>query len=82
MSSPFRGVVRTEKSSKKIFTKTSALKMKLMQFSIAHAYLLRMPFNTVQIAHACLRRICQYDVSICISYITIFTFATCTPPIW
>ena len=37
-------------------------------------------FNTVRISDACLQRIFNAGVSIYISHITIFTFATCTPP--
>ena len=41
MSSPFRGFVQLKKLIYKIFTKTSVLKMKLIQFSIAQACLRR-----------------------------------------
>ena len=41
MSSPFKGLFTTENSSKKIYTKTRIVKVKLIQFPIAHASLLR-----------------------------------------
>ena len=63
MSSPFRGFVANKK-----FTKPSAVKMKLIKFSIAHACFFRMlkyssnspcMFTKNALIHACLQRIYQ-----------------------